>query len=141
MHVDEHYYSNLFYQLRNYSSNHSDIIFPMHKCTGCILPFTIIYGYWGIPLKNFSNTRHVLIMKTVDIGGELIYIVCVHTECTLTAMHIQSIHFHKLFEACWRWIISQHGIIWALYICIWSTVWSRNDKLTKNKCYIDAWLR
>ena len=28
-------------------------------------------------------------MKVMHIGGELIHIVCVHTECTLTAIRIE----------------------------------------------------
>ena len=67
MQVDEYYYSNSFHQLRNYSSNHSDVVFPMHKYTGCILPFTIIYGYWANSLEelfkyktcsNYENSLH-----------------------------------------------------------------------------------
>ena len=42
--------------------------------------------------------RHLHTFKVMRIGSKLILIVCVHTECALTAMHIQSIHFHMWFE-------------------------------------------
>ena len=38
---------------------------------------------------NKSFIRHVHTMKVMHIGSELIYIVCVHTECTLTTVHIE----------------------------------------------------
>ena len=39
---------------------------------------------------NCSIKRRVHTMKVMRIGSELICIVCVHTECTLTAIRIES---------------------------------------------------
>ena len=38
-------------------------------------------GAKGMPLRNFWKIRHVPTMKTMCIGGELIHIVWIHTEC------------------------------------------------------------
>ena len=42
--------------------------------------------------------RRVHTMKVMRIGSELIRIACVHTECALTAIRFESIHFHRWFE-------------------------------------------
>ena len=38
---------------------------------------------------NTNGYRRVHTMKVMRIGGELIRIVCVHTECALTAIRIE----------------------------------------------------
>ena len=50
-----------------------------------------------------AHIRRVHTMKVMRIGSELIRIVCVHTECALTAIRFESIHFHRWFETGSKW--------------------------------------
>ena len=57
-------------------------------------------GCWEVMVKScchqnyiFNKVNHLLrrvhTMKVMRIGSELIHIVCVHTECALTAIRIE----------------------------------------------------
>ena len=94
----------------------------------------------GMPLSNLWKIRLIPTMKAICIGRELIH-VCIHTECTLTAMRIHSIYFHRWFEACWRWIASWHEIMRAFYIACDGLRDETNDEIKYNKHYVVAWLR
>ena len=51
---------------------------------------TVCYGYLRQIFVDFVGfLRRVHTMKVMRIGSELIHIVCVHTECTLTAIRIE----------------------------------------------------
>ena len=65
-------------------------------------------------------------MKVMRIGGELIRIVCVHTECALTAIRIECAFGQSTsiggLKPVWRRIASSPELMRVLYIRAWSIV-------------------
>ena len=49
----------------------------------------MLWAIWYIASLVFWLIRRVHTMKVMRIGAELIRIVCVHTECALTAIRIE----------------------------------------------------
>ena len=81
-------------------------------------------------------------MKATRIGNELIRIVCIHTECTLTTIHIecafgQSTSIGGLKANC---IITEinKGVI---YLCVIDCAMKQEYKKTNNKRNTIASLR
>ena len=50
---------------------------------------TISMGFFPDSKLKTANLRHIHTMKVMRIGSELIRIVCIHTECVLTAIRIE----------------------------------------------------
>ena len=73
--------------------------------------------------RHYNALRYVHTMKVMHIGSELIHIVCVHTECTLTAIRIecafgQSTSIDGLKANCIITGINADVIYWRVIDCV-----------------------
>ena len=72
---------------------------------------------------HYNALRYVHTMKVMHIGSELIHIVCVHTECALTAIRIecafgQSTSIDGLKANCIITGINAGVIYWRVIDCV-----------------------
>ena len=78
-------------------------------------------------------------------GTKLICIVCVHTECALTAIRIECAFSQSTsiggLKSVWRWIGSWRKIFQVLYFACDRLCEETSDEARNNKCYFVALLR